>query len=494
MDSKQQNPEQEQRDSNCSSGPPNGGFGTVQDRVAADPELVAQVRAYLEQVVERIRDQDGQYIRPDVYRMSKANVLDESDDESDAKDDDSESEPERIPWESECERALHTAVPWRAVVLGAPGQGKTSLLMRLARQLARAGLEALQGPSPDVGKVPLPAFVYLDGLSTIPRDKGEPWSDFLPRALTLLLSPSSPNLGMGIKYPILGKALEYIVQSAKTRSVWLLLDALDEASDPSNLIKMLQPLENWDCNVILSSRPHAYEGTRLPFKATEYRLAPLSPRQTIDFQRKRLPSHELQEKLRQILETSPIKQMATNPLLLNLLSEFVDRHGVRDKVNYSELYKDVLRHFVGGPAGGRLAIDYERDEAWLPLLANAAWNLMWKVSEDGTLLQLNSAQPPGKPDTPPHPSDYKVEKTESKAAKERGKWAKKEPPPPNSPWRHGYVEGSLTELAAKMGMKYPRELRKRHEHGSLWIEGLGPRKYRVWFTDESEYIKCRYGR
>lgn len=374
MDSKEQNPEQEQRDSNCSSGPPDGGSGAVQDRMLPDPELVAQLRAYLEHVIRKAEDPpiylgshdlSAVYVRPDVYRKSKVNVLDKG------------RAPKRISWESECERAMHAASPWRAAVLGLPGQGKSLLLMRLALQLARAGLEALQGPSPDVGKVPLPVVIRLNDLANVTRKtEGEipdlDRSKAIRQGLRKVLRGQSPS-------PLIwGKAVEYIVRSAETRSVWLLLDALDEVPDPSNLIKILQPLENWDCHVILSSRPHAYEAIRLPFAVTKYHLAPFSPKQTDVFLQGWLTDRELQQKVRSLLKRpGPIKRMATNPLLLTLLCGFEERHGVRDELTRSELYDGVFHDILGLAADKRSAIDYQRAEAWLPLLVDLMWKSMW---------------------------------------------------------------------------------------------------------------------
>ena len=184
--------------------------------------------------------------------------------------------------------------------------------------------------------------------------------------------------GQSLSIPDWGKAIEYIVRSAKTRSVWLLLDALDEVPDPSNLIKMLQPLENWDCHVILSSRPHAFEGTKFPFEVTEYHLAPFSPQQIEVFLQGWLKDRELRKNVRAVLKRpGSINRMATNPLLLTLLCGFAERHGVRDEITRSELYDGVLHDILGLAADKRSAIDYQRAEAWLPFLVDLMWNSMW---------------------------------------------------------------------------------------------------------------------
>jgi hypothetical protein len=345
---------------------------------------VAQLRAYLEHVIRKAEKPPvylgkhrplDTYVPPDVYRSPSGDVVDEDTDEEVTDDGRPATEADRVDWESECELALHAATPWRAAVLGPPGQGKSLLLMMLARQLALGGLEALQAAPPDLGKVPLPVVVQLNDLANAAR-KRKPrvsWDKFLRRALRQLLHGECPTPGAW------SKAIKHIIQRVRGQSVWLLLDALDEVPDPSQLIEMLETLENWRCNALVSARPHAYEAIRFPFQVTEYRLAPFSPTQIDVFLQRWLPVGDLQQKIRSVLKGSgSISRMAANPLLLTLLCGFAERHGVSDKITRSELYKGVLRDLLGLAADKRSKIDHHRADVWLPLLTDLMWESFWK--------------------------------------------------------------------------------------------------------------------
>ncbi len=312
--------------------------------------------------------------RPTCIGIQVWNVLDE--DVEEVTYENPSKTPGRIAWESEYKLALRAANPWRAVVLGRPGQGKSLLIGMLARKLAISGHTTLCGPAPRIEKICIPVVVRLHDLASITQESGESQSDFLQRALTLVLQAQSPSRSAW------NAAIDHIVRSAATRSVLLLLDALDEVPDPPKSLTMLEIIRTWDCHVVVSSRPHAYAAVRFPFDVTEYRLAPFSRTQIEVFTKKWFLSAEQQGKNDLDLATSAfVLHLPANPLLLSLWCAFAERHGLPNEITQTELYAGVLRDILGLDIDTRSTIDHQRAEAWLPLVTNIVWHSVWEGDE-----------------------------------------------------------------------------------------------------------------
>ncbi len=269
----------------------------------------------------------------------------------------------RVAWAEEF-KGLEHRLQRRAVVLAPPGQGKSLLTQMTARDLARQAWEALDTQRMGVGDVPLPIVVALNALTDKGLRTSETPEEWLRRAVaTALRETDCPEV-----------AGRYLAEHAHEDRSWLFLDALDETEDDEALARLFGALTQWQCNVIITSRPYGYEARRLPFDVTEYRLAPFSAGQQREFVAKRFDESETQSRVSDLLARSPsVRHVGQNPFLLTLLCWVAERHDLSPDITRTELYDHVLHDLLGLPLGGTGDVDEQRAEEWLPLLTQVAF-------------------------------------------------------------------------------------------------------------------------
>lgn len=223
--------------------------------------------------------------------------------------------------------------------------------------------------------VPLPLVVPLNALTEGGVRTGETPDATLRRCLHTALRQRGCE----------GIVADYFVKRAHEDRVWLFLDALDEAGDEVMLTKFWEALKEWQCHVIILSRPYGYEGRRLPFDVVEYRLAPFSPEQARTFVGKwegeapaepieMAPQAHRPSRMNHLLAHNPsVQQISQSPFLLTLLCWVVERHEVPDDITRTQLYDRMVLDVLGLPPNGAGKVDEERARRWLPVLSDVAF-------------------------------------------------------------------------------------------------------------------------
>lgn len=156
----------------------------------------------------------------------------------------------------------------RAVLLGAPGGGKTFLTQTTALDLAREGQHQLEARGMEVDRLPLPVVIELKQLAdgNLPRD---------------LAAGLSEVLAKRYRYPVHGRLETWFTKRLKTRECWLILDGLDEVDEKqrARVGELLAAIEaaDWKCRVLVTCRTANFAPGHVPWRKTvTCELAPLS--------------------------------------------------------------------------------------------------------------------------------------------------------------------------------------------------------------------------
>ncbi len=236
---------------------------------------------------------------------------------------------EEVPWTRERLRLR------RAIVLGAPGGGKSFFTDMTAVEIARDALRQLDEHRAAIDVLPVPIHVELAALAArdLPRDP----ADALLAVLAQTLAP----------WP---RLLEHIRPRLRTETAWLILDALDqvEEADRSHLRARLAAIgaQQWRCRVILTCRVANYDRAFIPWATlTEYDLAPFDPREVRRFiDRWFGPIDARGQALRQAVEASfALRNACRNPLIATLACLAHEEIPVTEDTRRVDLYARVLR-------------------------------------------------------------------------------------------------------------------------------------------------------
>jgi HEAT repeat protein len=222
----------------------------------------------------------------------------------------------------------------RAVVLGAPGGGKTFLAQTTALELARHGIQELESRSKPLDQLPLPIWVELNDLAR------EAKPDDLLDLLVALVSKRSA-----------APALENWLRRHLPRSnCWLILDALDQV-EPAHRVRLKQRLESietrsWQCRALLTCRKVNYDRSAIPWgTVTEYNLAPFQPAEIEDFiTRWHGEQNARGEKLNAIVWRSySLHHACRTPLVTTLACLANQEKELTEETRRGDLYGQVLR-------------------------------------------------------------------------------------------------------------------------------------------------------
>lgn len=282
---------------------------------------------------------------------------------------------------------------WRAVVLGRPGEGKSTLLRHTCRQLARLGLSQLREQRVGLDTIHVPIWLPATRLvqagtigAVITEVNVQVDQTSAERA------PITPPDGLT---PVDLEAL-------RTAPVtWLFIDALDErpleAEDEraaaSRSVHALGTLASVRGHVILSVREYAWHPEHLPFLTTMepargglavYQLAPLDQRQRFEVLLRWHPrgvADDRGARLIQLLNASPISELTSNALLLTLLcAAALVRHRVIDRhTRRAELYAWLVEDVVAREDKLHLSPAHDVVQERVAVLEQAAWAL-WNVT------------------------------------------------------------------------------------------------------------------
>jgi len=218
----------------------------------------------------------------------------------------------------------------RAVILGAPGLGKSTLLRYIALKLLAEGSR-------------LPVFLELKRISRDAFEKaGGSLSELLyDRAFAAVVQPSAAER----------EALKEFFRSClDAGKIAVLLDGLDEIrgkellSDFGNAITEFMQSAYSANDLLISMRPYAFS-SQFPGLA-EMEIAPMSAVQTEKFLMHYYGNDTaLQELLTPLLHRPELQELASNPGLLGLLVRLYGRQGeiIGDRL---ELYREIANSLL----------------------------------------------------------------------------------------------------------------------------------------------------
>jgi hypothetical protein len=261
----------------------------------------------------------------------------------------------------------------RAVLVGPPGQGKTTLLRVETARLAEQARARLHDPE----AVPLPVYVPLPRLLT--------------RAALLARSqrPEGEDFLVGCLLEELPQRLRERLLATNPRRlnadrVWLFLDGLDEVEEQDRglLLRLLDALEEWPARVLVGTRRYGLDGYRDDLarrwseNAPTYHLAPFDTAQLRTFVTGWLGIGHREQQLREQIDRSPtLRMLARNPYLLKLLCIVATRREVPANATRCDLYRWFLEELLD-----------ERFEAWIAFLAETAARMVWHNAKRPALL------------------------------------------------------------------------------------------------------------
>jgi HEAT repeat protein len=268
-------------------------------------------------------------------------------------------EKEEAPWEQE---RLNLQ---RAVILGAPGGGKTFLTQTTALALAKQGLEEREKRSTPLNQLPLPIRVDLNDLAS------ESGSDDL-------LDILAPLVSKNYKLP----ALEpWLRGNLKADNCWLILDALDQV-DSNRLVglaRRLESIRDWKCHALITCRKANYNRADIPWTTiTEYELAPFDATEIAALITR---WHEKKdgrgEKLNEVVGRSySLQQGCGTPLMLTLACLANEEEALTEETRRVDLYWMVLRGILRNAwREPRLGPKDPRIDDLLRMLRPMAWKL-----------------------------------------------------------------------------------------------------------------------
>jgi len=193
------------------------------------------------------------------------------------------------------------------VVLGAPGQGKSELCRMAARRKALSTLAELATQQSPLDSLILPVMLTLRKLTENGIMAGETSEEALRRTVGAAIG---------------GEVGRYVKSHLHEQRVWLFLDALDEV--PADALGVLgdylDVLRCWECRLILTSRPHAYNSATLR-SALVVRLAPFDDGEVQDFIERWFGSEN--ERMRYVKsflnQARVLKTLRQNPMMLAIM-------------------------------------------------------------------------------------------------------------------------------------------------------------------------------
>lgn len=232
------------------------------------------------------------------------------------------TKPVTVAWDNECRQA---PPGWRALITGAPGQGKSWLAQMTASQIASQARHRLESRTHLPDDLTLPVCLRADDLlETCYQEAGS--NDFggmhIRRAVTKLLNRVT-------SFEISHFA-HHVGSHIHEDRFWLFLDALDEVPDNQHnqqrLRYFFQAIADWNTRVLVTSRAYAQRrfevaAGHLFQKQAVYKLAALHPRDAQAFLDRwfnpEAPRPE--QDLHALLRKPAYREIARSPQLLTLL-------------------------------------------------------------------------------------------------------------------------------------------------------------------------------
>lgn len=258
--------------------------------------------------------------------------------------------------------------PGRFVVVGGPGQGKTTLGQFLCQLYRAAYLAGRERMSPETRHA-LDAFLAqcgADGIE-VPTTRRFPVRVVLERFSAALEAGLARSLASYVA-GMISEATDRDCSADDVRrwlglSPWLLvLDGLDEVPASSNRDQVLRKVDEFwdevdaadgDVLVVATTRPQGYEEEFAPHLYVHRHLAPLSRARALGYARRladaqlgddRTRKAERMRRLEAAASEPAVAQLMGTPLTVTILSALVDRAGAppRERWRLFERYYDVI--------------------------------------------------------------------------------------------------------------------------------------------------------
>ncbi|MGE0126792.1 MAG: NACHT domain-containing NTPase [Blastocatellales bacterium] len=262
----------------------------------------------------------------------------------------------------------------RAIVLGDPGAGKTTMLRYAAYRLALSLLNGAQSEPEQGGTLALPGdylpvYVRVGLYAQHLKDHPDATiADFAPR--------------QDAQLPLTEELLQDAMQKGK---VLFLLDGLDEIIATSQRREVAQAVdafarEHPDCPVIVTSRVVGYREAALSSEFEQFTIRPFDDEEIkafINHWHEAVGQPELAASLIETIERQePIRKLASNPLLLTVTA-LIHLRNVKLPNRRVELYQKAAETLVDNWMSARRVTpdDWDSHEALTNLLPAIAWRL-----------------------------------------------------------------------------------------------------------------------
>lgn len=265
---------------------------------------------------------------------------------------------EEVPWSAEA------ASVTRAVILGAPGGGKTFLSRWTVLCLAERATAELSGGR-NLAELPVPVHVELPALARRLEVSGPP-------------EPSLRDylMGSGIE----ARHADQVVSLLRSNSqAWLVLDALDQVPEEAwpALREWLGKVEGWKCRLVLTCRTARYDREFIPWaQLSEYELAPLSPDRVRNLLRNWLGDRRGGALWEQVLSNRSLLEACGSPLVASLVCWIWQEGRAPAGFRRGDIYDRALQRLVQrgwerlGKSGSPVELGHR-----LAVLREAAWQL-----------------------------------------------------------------------------------------------------------------------
>lgn len=266
----------------------------------------------------------------------------------------------------------------RAVILGRPGEGKTTLTQLTCRAVADEAWQVITHRSQPLSALELPIWLTVRDVlraGSITAAVGESCR----LAVADALHRYYPAEGIS---PV--PAATFLSQALSRASTWLFLDALDERlPDRRDTTQALYELGTLPCHVVVTSRPYGYERTDIPWgtnrPATEFVLAPLTGDQQRAFVAERwfVGDAAGAERVIALIKGHPhFGDMTINGLLLTLTCATAERDPDLPATTHRvDLYDRMVRNIVSRAHKANPVRDQVEIRNRLQVLGDLAWRL-----------------------------------------------------------------------------------------------------------------------
>lgn len=262
----------------------------------------------------------------------------------------------------------------RAIVLGDPGSGKTTLMRYVAYRLAQAQIEGEQSElikeNPQLADR-LPVYVriglYAQHLQQNPEAKIDEYAPLSSQALQIPL----PD--------------ELLKSEMAAGRVFFLLDGLDEIINTAQRRDVARRVEEFarnchECPVLVTSRIVGYREARLSDQFSQFTIRRFEEPEIRSFVEKWYSAlgepHRAESLTKAIIDSDSIRNLASNPLLLTVIA-LIHRRKAKLPQRRVSLYKDAAETLVDEWMSERRVIPegWDAQETIDILLPAIGWHL-----------------------------------------------------------------------------------------------------------------------